>query len=54
MTTDTPEKDNHLVQAAKEMGAQEVKKPAGWDTTKSIDTVLGKYIKFHPELPKME
>ena len=40
-----------LVEAAKDMGAYEVKKPPGWNNTKSIDN---RHIRFFPELPKIE
>jgi hypothetical protein len=49
------EPNNHLVKAAKEIGAVEVVKPAGWDNTKSINEVIGdQHIHFYPDLPKFE
>jgi hypothetical protein len=57
MTTDNQEhqESQSLVEAAKAMGAYEVKKPQGWDDTKSIVDAIGdRHIRFFPELPKIE
>ena len=55
MTTDNPnDKDTHLKDAIENIGGVEVKKPVGWDNTKSINTVLGINIRFFPEYPKKD
>lgn len=54
MTNDNNQ-ESPLVKAAKEAGAEVIQKPAGWDTTKSINDVIGDHhVRFYPDLPKFE
>lgn len=46
--------DSPLVQAAIDQGAYIVKKPAAWDTTKTIGEALGdQHVRFYPDKPKI-
>lgn len=47
--------EDHLVEAVKEAGGYEIKKPAAWDDTKSIKDALGdQRIHFFPQYPKVD
>lgn len=50
---ESDQSDEHLVKAAKELGAVEI--PAAFDSTRKVEDVLGDgKIVFYPELPKVE
>lgn len=53
-TQPTNPEDNPLVQAAIDQGAYVVKKPAAWDSTKTIGEALGdQHVRFYPDKPKI-